>query len=217
MMPSNHFVLRGPLLLLPSIVPGIRVFSSESVLHIRWPKYWSFSFSISPSNEYSGLISLRLTGLISLQCKGLSRVFSSTTVQKHQFFGVQPSLWSNSHIYTRLLEKPWKYLKYFMEMLEIFEIFHGNTWNISPVPAGMMLILSVEGTRGILDGERGEGLSPLVSFLTSLLPFFLLSVLVLVQSVLSAGVCSRCDFCLIGWQHRVELSSVLSFCRWFSR
>jgi len=81
----------------------------------------------------------------------------------------------------------------------------------------MMLILSVEGTRGILDGERGEGLSTIVSFLTSLLPFFLLSVLVLVQSVLSAGVCSRCDFCLIGWQHRMELSSVLSFCRWFSR
>ena len=113
MMPSNHFILRCPLLLLPSIVPGIRVFSSESVLHVRWPKYWRFSFSISPSNEYSGLISLRLTGLISLQCKGLSRVFSSTTVQKHQFFGVQPSLWSNSHIYTWVLEKPWKYLKYF--------------------------------------------------------------------------------------------------------
>ena len=66
--------------------------SNESVLHIRWPKYWSFSFSISPSNEYSGLILLGWTGWISLQSKGLSRVFSNTTVQKHQFFGAQLSL-----------------------------------------------------------------------------------------------------------------------------
>ena len=87
-MPSNHLILCHPLLLLPSIFPSIRVFSDESVLCIRWPKYWSFSFSISPSNEYSGLISFR----ISLQSKGLSRVFSSTTVQKHQFFGAQLSL-----------------------------------------------------------------------------------------------------------------------------
>ena len=78
--------------LLPSVFPRIRVFSSESVLHIRWPKYWSFSISISPSNEYSGLISFRVTDLISLQSKGLSRVFSNTTVQKHQFFGAQLSL-----------------------------------------------------------------------------------------------------------------------------
>ena len=68
-------------------------------LHIRWPKYWSFSFSISPSNEYSGLISFRLTGLISLLSKGLSRVFSNITVWRHQFFGIQPSLWTNSHIH----------------------------------------------------------------------------------------------------------------------
>ena len=74
------------LLFLPSIFPSIRVFSSESALCIRWPKYWSFSFnfSINLSNEYSGLISFRL---ISMQSKGLSRVFSNTTVQKHQFFG----------------------------------------------------------------------------------------------------------------------------------
>ena len=100
MMPSNHFILYCPFLLLPSVFPSIRVFSSESSLHIRWPKYWSFSFSISPSSEYSGLISFRMTGLISLQFKGPSRVFSNTTVQKHQFFGAQPSLWSNSHIHT---------------------------------------------------------------------------------------------------------------------
>ena len=84
-MPSNHFILCPPLLLLPSIIPSIRVFSNESVLHIGWSQYWSFSFSTSPSNEYSRLISLGLTGWISLQSKGLSRVFSNTTVQKHQF------------------------------------------------------------------------------------------------------------------------------------
>ena len=96
-MPSNHLILCRPLLLPPSIFPSIRVFFNESALGIRWPRYWSFSFIISPSNEYSGLISL-LTGWISLQSKGLSRVFSNTTVQKHQFFGAQPSLCSNSHI-----------------------------------------------------------------------------------------------------------------------
>ena len=86
-MPSNYLVLCRPLLLLPSIFPSISVFSSEPALLIRWPKYWSFSFSINPSNESLGLISFR-TGLISLQSKGLSRV-SKTTVQKHQFFGAQ--------------------------------------------------------------------------------------------------------------------------------
>ena len=91
-MPSNHLILCHPLLLLPSIFPSIRVFSNESVLCIRWSKCWSFNFSISPSNEYSGLISSRLTSLISLQSKGLSRVFSNTTVQKHQFFSIQLSL-----------------------------------------------------------------------------------------------------------------------------
>ena len=90
-MPYKHLILCCPLLLLPSIFPSIRVFSQESILHIRWPKYWSFNFSISPSNEYSGLIFFRITGLI-LQSKGLSRVFSNTTVQKHQFFSTQLSL-----------------------------------------------------------------------------------------------------------------------------
>ena len=90
-MPSNHLTLWNSLLL-PSIFPSTEVFSSESVLHIRRPKYWNFSFSKSPSNECS-----RLTGLISLLSKGLSRVFSSTTVWKHQFFGAQSSLWSISH------------------------------------------------------------------------------------------------------------------------
>ena len=102
--PSNHLILCCPLLL-PSIFPSIRVFSNESVLYIRWSKYWSFSFSISSSNEYSGL-PLGWIGWISLQSKGLSRVFSNTTVQKHQFFDAQLSLWSNSHIHTWLPGKP---------------------------------------------------------------------------------------------------------------
>ena len=92
-MPSSHLILCRPLLP-PSIFPSIRVFSNEPVLGIRWPKYWSFS--ISPSNEYSGPFPLGWTGWISLQSKGLLRVFSNTTVQKLQFFSAQPSLWSNS-------------------------------------------------------------------------------------------------------------------------
>ena len=91
-MPSSHLILCRPLLLLPPTPPSMRVFSHESVLHIRWSKYWSFSFSISPSNEYSGLISFRMDWLDLLQSKGLSRVFSSTTVQKHQFLSAQLSL-----------------------------------------------------------------------------------------------------------------------------
>ena len=83
-MPSNYLILCHPLLLLPSSFPSIRVFSKESVLHIRWPKCWSFSFSFSPSDEYSGLISFRIDWLNLLAVKGLSRVFSNTTIQKHQ-------------------------------------------------------------------------------------------------------------------------------------
>jgi len=85
-MPSNHLILCHPLLLLPSIFPSIRVSSNESILPISWPKYWSFSFSISPSNEYSGWFPLGLTGLISLKYKGLSRVYSSTTIWRHKFW-----------------------------------------------------------------------------------------------------------------------------------
>ena len=88
-MPSNHLILCYPLLLLSSIFPSIRVFSNVSVLPISWSKYWSFSFSISPSNEHPGLISFRMDCWISLLSKGLSRIFSSTTVQKHQFFSFQ--------------------------------------------------------------------------------------------------------------------------------
>ena len=105
-IPSSHLILCHPLLLPPSILPSLRVFSNESTLRMRWPKYWSFSFSISPSNEHPGWSPLGWTGWISLKSKGLSRVFSNTTVQNHQFFGAQPSSQSNSHIHTRPLEKP---------------------------------------------------------------------------------------------------------------
>ena len=99
-MPSNHLILCCPLLFLPPIPPSIRVFSNEPTLRMRWPKYWSFSFSIIPSKEIPGLISFRMDWLDHLQSKGLSRVFSNTTVQKHQFFGAQTSSQSNSHIHT---------------------------------------------------------------------------------------------------------------------
>ena len=99
-LPSSHLILCRPLLL-PPVPPSIRVFSNESTLRMRWPKYWSFSFSISPSNEHPGLI---------LQSKGLSRVFSNTTVQKHQFFGGQLSSQSKSHIHTWPLKKPYPWL-----------------------------------------------------------------------------------------------------------
>ena len=105
-MPSSHHILCRPLLFLPPIPPSIRVFSNESTLLMRWPKYWSFSFSISPSNEHADWSPLGWTGWISLQSKGLSGVFSNTTVQKHQFFSIQLSSQSNSHIHTWPLEKP---------------------------------------------------------------------------------------------------------------
>ena len=104
-MPSSHLILCHPLLLLPPIPPSIRVFSNESTLRMRWPKYWSFSFSIvllMSTQDWS----LKWTGWISLQSKGLSRVFSNTTVQKYQFFGAQPSSQSNSHTHTWPQEKP---------------------------------------------------------------------------------------------------------------
>ena len=103
--PTN-LILCHLLLLLPSIFPSIRVFSNESALRIRWPKDWSSSFIISPSSEHPGLISFRMDWLDLLQSKGLSRVFSNTTVQKHQFFSAQPSSQSNSHIHTWPQEKP---------------------------------------------------------------------------------------------------------------
>ena len=105
-MPSNHLTLCRPLLLLPSIFPSIRVFSKGSVLPSGGQSIGvSASASVLPMN-IQGWFPLRWTGWISLQSKGLSRVFSITTVQKHQFFGAQLSWQSNSHIHTWLLEKP---------------------------------------------------------------------------------------------------------------
>jgi len=109
-MPSSHLNLCHPLLLLPPIPPSIRVFSNESTLRMRWPKYFSFSFSIIPSKEHQDWSPLEWTGWIALQSKGLSRVFSNTTVQKHQFFSTQLSSQSNSHIHRWPLEKPWPWL-----------------------------------------------------------------------------------------------------------
>ena len=91
-MPSNHLILCCPLLLLPSIFPSIRVFSNELALHIMWPKYWNFSFNISPSNEYSGLTSFRMDGLDLLAVQGTLKSLLQHQNQKHQFFGTQLSL-----------------------------------------------------------------------------------------------------------------------------
>ena len=103
-MPSNHLNLCHPLLLLPSVFPSIRVFSNESAVHVRWPEYWRFS--IRPSSEYSGLISFSIDWFDLLAVQGrLSRVLSSTTIRKHQFFSIQPSLWPSSHIRAWLLGK----------------------------------------------------------------------------------------------------------------
>ena len=99
-MPSNHLILCHPLLLLPPIPPSISVFSIESTLRMRWAKYWSFSFSISPSNEHPGLISLRMAWLDLLAVQRTLKSLLQTTVQKHQFFGAQLSSQSNSHIHT---------------------------------------------------------------------------------------------------------------------
>ena len=107
-MIPDHLILCCPFLLLPSIFPSIRVFSSESALPIRWPQDWSFS--ISPSNEYSGLASFRMDWF-DLAVQRTLRIFSSTTVWKHQFFCAQLSLWPNSHIRTWLLEKPQLWLQ----------------------------------------------------------------------------------------------------------
>ena len=99
-MPSSHVILCHPLLLPLSIFPSIRGFSNESVLPIMWPKYWSFTFSISPSNDYSELISFRMDWLDLLAVQGTLKSLLQHTVQKHQFFSTQLSSQSNSHIHT---------------------------------------------------------------------------------------------------------------------
>ena len=106
MMPSSQLILCRPLLLLPPIPPSIRVFSNESTLRIRWPKYWSFSFSISPSNEHPGLISFRMDWLDLLAVQGTLKSLLQNHSSKAWIFSAQLSLQSNSHIHTWPLEKP---------------------------------------------------------------------------------------------------------------
>ena len=103
---SNHLILYHPLLLLPSIFLNMRVFSSESALHIRWPKFWNFSFSIGLSSEYSGPVSFRIDWFDLLAVQGTLKSLPHPTVWSHQFFSTQPSLWSSSHIRSWLPEKP---------------------------------------------------------------------------------------------------------------
>ena len=105
-MPSNHFILSCPLLLLPSIFPCIRVFSNESALCIRWPKNWSFSFIISPSNEHSGPISLMMDWLDHLTVQETLKSLLPTTQFKSINSSVLSFLYSPTHIHTQLLEKP---------------------------------------------------------------------------------------------------------------
>ena len=104
-MVSSHLILYHPLLLLPSIFFTIRVFSNELALSISWPKYWSFSFSKALPVKFQGWFPLGLISLIPCSPRD-SQVLSSTTIQKPQFFSAWPSLWFNSHIHTRPLEKP---------------------------------------------------------------------------------------------------------------
>ena len=99
-MPSSHLILCRPLLLLPPVPPSIRVFSNESTLCMRWPKYWSFSFSIIPSKEIPGLISFRMDWLDLLAVQGTLKCLLQHHSSKHQFFGAQPSSQSNSHFHT---------------------------------------------------------------------------------------------------------------------
>ena len=105
-MTINHLILYCPLLFPPSTFPSIRVFSNDSFLHIRWPKYWSFSFSIRPSNEHPGLIAFRMDWLDHLAVQGTLKSLLQHHSSIHQFFSAQLSLYSNSHIHTWLLEKP---------------------------------------------------------------------------------------------------------------
>ena len=105
LMPSNHLILCCPLVLLPSIFPSIRVFSGESALRIRWPKYWSFSFNISPSNEHSGLIFFRMDWLDLLTVQGTLKSLLQHYSSKASILQCS-ALCSNSHIHTWLLKKP---------------------------------------------------------------------------------------------------------------
>ena len=131
------------LLLLPSISLSIRVFSNKSVLHIRWPKYGSFSSNISPSNEYSGLISFRIDWFDLLVVQRTLKSLLQHTIQKHQFFRAQLSLWSNSHICTWLLRKPylWLYRTFVSKVMSLlFNIL--SSFVIAFLPRSKCLLIS---------------------------------------------------------------------------
>ena len=123
-MPSSHLTLHRPLLLMPPIPPSIRVFSNESTLCMRWPKYWSSALSLALPKNTQDWSPLEWTGWISLQSKGLSRVFSNTTVQRHQFFGAQLSSQSNSHIHPEASKRT-----KLMEVME-FQLNYFKSWKM---------------------------------------------------------------------------------------
>ena len=108
-MPSSHLILCHPLLLLPSIFPSMRVFYNVSGLHIKWPKYWSFSFSISPSNEYSELIFFQIDCFYLLVVQRTVKSLLQHHSSKASILQCQPSLWSSSYIHTWLLEKNYSF------------------------------------------------------------------------------------------------------------
>ena len=158
-MPSSHLILCCPLFLLPPIPPSIRVFSNESTLRMRWPKYWSFSFSIIPSREIPRLISFRMDWLDCLAVQGLSRVFSNSTVQKHQFFSAQLSSQSNSHmihLYCKIITA--------IQLTPLsphIKTFSGNTrFTVSGFP-GALVVENLPANAGDVSSIPGPGRSHL--------------------------------------------------------
>ena len=141
--PSQHLLPPSPL---PLILSQHQVFTHELLLHIRWPKYWSSASASIFSVNIQDWFPLGLTGSISLLSKGLSRVFSNTTVQKHQLFSAQPSLWSNSHIYTWLLEKPELWL---MKHIH-FKILELKSWRRRWHPTPVLLPGKSHGWRSLV-------------------------------------------------------------------
>ena len=156
-MPSNHLILFCLLLLLLSIFPSIRVFSNESVLHIRWPKYWSFSFSISPSNEYSGLISLRIEWFDLLAVQGSLKSLLQYHHSKHQFFSTQLSLWSNSHLITGKIIAliRWSFVSKVMSL--IFNMLFRLV--IAFLPRSKHLLISLQSPSAVIFGVQANKVS----------------------------------------------------------
>ena len=163
-MPSSPFILCHPLLL-PSIPPSIRVFSNESTLHMRWPKYWNFSFSVSPSKEHPGLISFRMDWLDLLAVQGTLKSLLQHHSSKHQFFGTQLSSQSNSHPYmttgktialTRrtLVSKVMSLLFDMLSRLVITFLPRNKRLLISWLQSPSAVILEPKDTKGIRGGER---------------------------------------------------------------